>query len=164
MKLTLVRKQTQAQLELTHFSGSKPGMHRLRDGDLSLLLLAVEHRSTPFFAHRFSIPLHCHSVPQNLHMQKGPSFAVSTHRGSCASSAVQSHSFRFECGASKNHVLLTPGLLYREVRMVYARVYSSFNHLASLPKSGYYREGRESPPGPLTTSKIDSVFDSLTDE
>src|SRR5215471_18905454 len=37
----------------------KPGMHRLRDGDLSLLHLSVQHRRDPFFVYRFSIPLHC---------------------------------------------------------------------------------------------------------
>jgi hypothetical protein len=45
-------------------------MHWLGDGDFSLLLLAVEHRSTPFSVHRFNIPLHGYSVSQNLHFQK----------------------------------------------------------------------------------------------
>ena len=39
-------------------------MRRLRDGDPSLLLLAIQHCSTPFSVRRVSIPLLCHSVSQ----------------------------------------------------------------------------------------------------
>src|SRR5260221_6889107 len=43
----------------------EPGMRRLRDGDPSLLLLAIQHCKAPFsFTGRISIPLFCHSVPQ----------------------------------------------------------------------------------------------------
>src|SRR5215467_12748553 len=42
----------------------EPGMRRLRDGDPSLLLLAIQHFRAPFSACRISIPLFCHSVLQ----------------------------------------------------------------------------------------------------
>src|SRR5215470_10844211 len=48
--------------------------------------------------------------------------------------------------------------------MLSTRVDSSFSHLASLPKSAYYREGQTSSPCPLTTGTFDSVSDSLTSE
>jgi hypothetical protein len=38
------------------------------------------------------------------------------------------------------------------------------NYLVSTPKAEYYREGNESARSPLITIKLDSVFDSLTDE
>src|SRR6266566_3085962 len=120
---------------------SKPGMHRLRDGDLSLLLLAVQHLSTPFFAHRFSSPMHSHSVPQTGICKK-----VLRLQSPLIVFHAPPH---FSLQGDKNVVCLST---------------LSFNHLASLPKSGYYREGPKSPPSPLTAGTIDSVSDSLTDE
>ena len=40
----------------------------------------------------------------------------------------------------------------------------TFSYLASLTKSGYYREGQTSSPCPLTTVIFDSVPDNLTGE